>query len=92
MDLSHICTICDDRNQWLYFPPSRSLHIQQKNKKTVDHRRDVKRKPPRPVANAPSIDVFHAYDEQPGPSAGNYIRDPEYPAEAPFKMKTGIFV
>ena len=29
---------CDDRNQWLYFPPSRSLHIQLKNKKTVDHR------------------------------------------------------
>jgi hypothetical protein len=26
------------RNQWLYFPPSRSLHIQQKNKKTADHR------------------------------------------------------
>ena len=29
---------------------------------------DVKRKP-RPVANAPPIDVFPAYDEQPGPSA-----------------------
>ena len=33
---------------------------------------DVKRKP-RPVANAPPIDVFHAYDEQPGPSADDYI-------------------
>ena len=29
---------------------------------------DVKRKP-RPVANAPPIDVFPAYDEQPEPSA-----------------------
>lgn len=29
---------CDDRNQWLYFPPSRSLHLQLKNKKTVDRR------------------------------------------------------
>jgi len=29
---------CDDRNQWVYFPPSRALHIHQKNKKTVDHR------------------------------------------------------
>ena len=29
---------CDDRNQWLYFPPSRSLHRHQKKKKTVDHR------------------------------------------------------
>ena len=44
---------------------------------------DVKRKP-RPVANAPSIDVFHAYDQQPGPSADDYIRDPDYPAEAYF--------
>ena len=44
---------------------------------------DVKRKP-RPVANAPPIDVFHAYDQQPGPSADDYIRDPDYPAEAYF--------
>jgi hypothetical protein len=41
---------------------------------------DVKRKP-RPVANAPPIDVFHAYDQQPGPSADDYIRDPDYPAD-----------
>ena len=41
---------------------------------------DVKRKP-RPVANAPPTDVFPAYDEQPGPSADDYIRDPEYPAD-----------
>ena len=44
---------------------------------------DVKRKP-RPVANAPPIDIFPAYDEQPGPSADDYIRDPAYPAEAYF--------
>ena len=44
---------------------------------------DVKRKP-QPVANAPPIDVFHAYDQQPGPSADDYIRDPDYPAEAYF--------
>jgi hypothetical protein len=44
---------------------------------------DVKRKP-RPVANAPPIDVFHAYDQQAGPSSDDYIRDPEYPAEAYF--------
>ncbi len=41
---------------------------------------DIKRKP-RPVANAPPIDVFPAYDEQPGPSSDDYIRDPEYPAD-----------
>jgi hypothetical protein len=44
---------------------------------------DIKRKP-RPVANAPPIDVFPAYDEQPGPSSDDYIRDPAYPAEAYF--------
>ena len=44
---------------------------------------DVKRKP-RPTANAPPIDVFPAYDEQPGPSANDYIRDQGYPAEAYF--------
>ena len=44
---------------------------------------DVKRKP-RAVANGPPIDVFPAYDEQPGPRADDYIRDPEYPAEAYF--------
>jgi hypothetical protein len=37
---------------------------------------DVKRKP-RPVANGPPIDVFPAYDEQPGPRADDYIRDPD---------------
>ena len=41
---------------------------------------DVKRKP-RPVANAPPFDVFPAYDEQPGPSADDYISDPDYPAD-----------
>jgi len=44
---------------------------------------DIKRKL-RPVANAPSIDVFPAYDEQPGPSADDYIRDPDYHTEAYF--------
>ena len=42
---------------------------------------DVKRKL-RPTANAPPIDDFTAYDEQPGPSADDYIKDPDYPAEA----------
>ena len=40
---------------------------------------DVKRKLPRTVANAPPIDVFPAFDEQPGPSAGDLIRVPDYP-------------
>jgi hypothetical protein len=31
-----------------------------------------------------SVDVIPAYDEQPGPSADNYIRDPDYPVEAYF--------
>ena len=31
------------------------------------------------------IDVFPAYDEQPGPSVDDYIIDPDYPAEAYFK-------
>ena len=44
---------------------------------------EVKRKP-RPRANAPPIDVFPAYDEQPGPSADDYIINPDYPAEAYF--------
>jgi hypothetical protein len=29
---------CDDRNQWLYLPPSHSLTMKQKTKKTFDHR------------------------------------------------------
>jgi hypothetical protein len=45
---------------------------------------DVKRKP-WPVANAPPIDVFPAYDEQPAPRADDYIADPHYPAETYFK-------
>ena len=39
---------------------------------------------PRPVAHAPPIDIFPAYEEQSGPSADDYIRDPDYPAEAYF--------
>ena len=41
---------------------------------------DVKRKP-RPLANAPPIDVFPAYDDPPGPGADDYVIDPQYPAE-----------
>jgi hypothetical protein len=44
---------------------------------------DIKRKS-RPVANAPPIDVFPAYDEQSDPRADDYIIDPDYPAEAYF--------
>ena len=44
---------------------------------------DVKRKP-RPTANVQPIDAFPTYDEQPGPGADDYIRDPDYPAEAYF--------
>jgi hypothetical protein len=44
---------------------------------------DVKRKT-RPTANAPPIDVFPAYYEQSGPRTDDYIRDPDYPAEAYF--------
>jgi len=36
---------------------------------------DVKRKP-RPTANAPPIDAFPTYDEQPGPSADDYYMPP----------------
>ncbi len=42
---------------------------------------EIKRKP-RPVANAPPGDLFPEYDEQPGPSADDYVGDPDYPAEA----------
>ena len=54
-------------------------------KKILKHQSlwDIKRKP-RPTANAPPIDVFTVYDEQPGPSADDYIVDPEYPAKAYF--------
>ncbi len=38
---------------------------------------DIKRKP-RPVANAPPIDVFTAYDEQPGPSTDDFIKEPDH--------------
>ena len=44
---------------------------------------DIKQKPS-PVANAPPIDVFPVYDEQPGSGTDDYIVDPEYPAEAYF--------
>ena len=44
---------------------------------------DVRRKPC-PVANAPPINVFPAYNEQPGPSADDYICDPPHPAESYF--------
>ncbi len=44
---------------------------------------EIKRKP-RPIANAPPIGVFPAYNEQPGPSIDATITDPDYPAEAYF--------
>jgi len=44
---------------------------------------NVKRKP-NPLANAPPINIFPAYDDQPGPSADEYIQDPQYPADAYF--------
>ena len=43
----------------------------------------IKRKPQH-VDNAPPIDVFPAYDEQPTPSTDDYIRDPDYPVEVYF--------
>ena len=54
-------------------------------KKILKHlgRWDMKSKP-QPTANAPPIDVFPEYDEQPGPSTDDYIRDPDYPAGAYF--------
>jgi hypothetical protein len=39
---------------------------------------------PRSLANAPPIDEFPVYDEPPGPRTDDYIRDPNYPAEAYF--------
>ena len=44
---------------------------------------DVKRKP-RPCAHAPPIDGFPIYEEPPALSVDDYIRDPDYPAEAYF--------
>jgi hypothetical protein len=44
---------------------------------------DVRRKLP-PRAHAPPIDDFPTYDEHPGPNVDDYIRDPDYPAEAYF--------
>ncbi len=44
---------------------------------------DIKRKP-RPLANAPPIDVFPAYDQSPAPTADDYLTDPDYPIEAYF--------
>jgi hypothetical protein len=44
---------------------------------------DVKRKPS-PCAHSPPMDVFPAYDKQPGPSADDYIIDPDYPVEVYF--------
>jgi len=43
----------------------------------------IKRKP-RPVANAPPIDAFTAYGEQPGPSADGHITGSDYPPAACF--------
>ena len=37
------------------------------------------------VDNVPTIDLFSAYNEQQGPSADDYIRDPDYFAEAYFE-------
>jgi len=48
---------------------------------------NVKRNP-QPVANGPPIDVFPAYDEQPGPRADDYIRDPDYPADVSRRSST----
>lgn len=33
-------------------------------------------------SNAPPIDVLAAYDQQPAPSADDYIADPDYSADA----------
>jgi hypothetical protein len=44
---------------------------------------EVKRKP-LPRANAPPIDAFPAYEDHPVPCADDYIRDPQYPADAYF--------
>ena len=44
---------------------------------------DVNRKP-HPTANGPPKDLTIVYDEQKGPSTDDYIRDPDYPAEAYF--------
>ena len=51
---------------------------------------DVKRKP-RPTANAPPIDVFPTYDEQPSPSIDDYIRDPDLCASGALPCR-GLFL
>jgi hypothetical protein len=37
-----------------------------------------------PDSHGLPIDVFPAYDEQPGPRTDDYIRNPNYPAEVYF--------
>ncbi len=39
---------------------------------------------PHPKANGPPEDLFVVYDEHPGPTTDDYVRDPDYPAEAYF--------
>jgi HrpA-like RNA helicase len=48
---------------------------------------EIKRKP-RPIANAPPIEVFPAYDEQPVPSVDDYIIDPDTQRRPFFKNRT----
>ncbi len=48
---------------------------------------DVRRKP-LPVANAPPIDVFPAYDEQPGPSTDDYTTNPRITLQRPIFKNT----
>jgi hypothetical protein len=68
------------------------IHDQDVIRKILTHLNlwDVKRKPP---PRAPPIDDFPTYlpvrrtqtgDAHPGPNADDYIRDPDYPAEAYF--------
>ncbi len=60
------------------------------NKKILRHLGlwDVKRKPC-PTTNATPIDVSSAYDEQPGLSTDDYIRDPDYLLKPIFKTTLG---
>jgi len=44
---------------------------------------DIKQKP-RPLENAPPIDVFPAYDQTPAATADDYLTDPDCPVEAYF--------
>ena len=75
-----ICPKCNGPMHVIAF-----IHDEEVIRKILKHLAlwDVKRKLP-PRAHAPPIEGFPIYEEPPAPSVDDYIRDPDYPAEAYF--------